>query len=94
MVDGTENYGLCVVSVSQTTGTLSKASPYNTGTCAGNSETNDVQGLTTTGENIITSTAPLGAGRAQIAVNGAISTSTPAHADYTDTLTFVATATF
>lgn len=94
MADGTENYGLCVVAVSQTTGTLSKASPYNSGSCAGNTETNDVQGLTTTGENIVTSTAPLGAGRAQIAVNGAISTSTPAHTDYTDTLTFVATATF
>lgn len=94
MADGTENYGLCVVSVAQTTGTLSKATPYNSGTCAGNSETNDVQALTTTGESIITSTAPLGAGRASIAVNGAISTSTPAHADYTDTLTFIATATF
>ena len=64
IADGTENYGLCVVSVAQTTGTLSKASPYNSGTCAGNSETNDVQGLTTTGESIVTSTAPLGAGRA------------------------------
>lgn len=91
---GTENYGLCVVSVTQSTGTLSKASPYNSGTCAGNSETNDIQGLTTTGENIVTSTAPLGAGRAQIAVNAAISSSTPAHTDYSDTLTFVATATF
>ena len=94
IADGTENYGLCVVSVTQSTGTLSKASPYNSGTCASNSETNDIQGLTTTGENIVTSTAPLGAGRAQIAVNAAISSGTPAHTDYTDTLTFVATATF
>lgn len=94
MADGTENYGLCVVSVAQTTGTLAKASPYDVGGCTGNTETNVVHGLTTTGENIVTSTAPLGAGRASIAVNGAISTSTPAHADYTDTLTFVATATF
>lgn len=95
IADGTENYGLCVVSVAQTTGTLSIASGYSGNTCAGNSETNDVEALSsTTPEAIVTSTAPLGAGRAQIAVNGAISSSTPAHADYTDTLTFIATATF
>jgi hypothetical protein len=94
MAGGTENYGLCVVNVTQSTGTLSKASPYNSGSCSGNTETNAIQGLTTTGENIVTSTAPLGAGRAQIAVNAAISSSTPAHTDYSDTLTFVATATF
>ncbi len=95
IADGTENYGLCVVSVAQTTGTLSIASGYSGNTCAGNSELNDVEALSsTTPEAIVTSTAPLGAGRAQIAVNGAISSSTPAHSDYTDTLTFIATATF
>ena len=94
IADGTENYGLCVISVTQTLGTLSKASPYDTGTCAADSETNDIQGLTTAGENIVSSTAPLSDGRAQVAVNAAISGITVAHADYTDTLTFVATATF
>jgi hypothetical protein len=95
MIDGTENYGLCVISVTQTTGTLAKASPYDTGSCAADTETNDIQGLTTTGENIInTSGAPIAAGRAQIAVNAAISGVTVAHSDYTDTLTFIATATF
>lgn len=94
IADGTENYGLCVISVAQTTGTLSKAAPYNTGTCAADSETNDIQGLTSTGENIVSSTAPLAAGRAQVAVNAAISGVTVAHSDYADTLTFVATATF
>ena len=94
IVDGTENYGLCVISVTQTTGTLSKASPYNTGTCAADSETNDIQGLTTTGENIVTTAAPIAAGRAQIAVNAAISGVTVAHADYADTLTFIAAGTF
>jgi hypothetical protein len=95
MIDGTENYGLCVMSVAQTTGTLAKASPYNTGSCATNTETNDIQGLTTTGENILnTSGAPIAGGHAEIAVNAAISGVTVAHSDYTDTLTFVATGTF
>lgn len=95
MADGTENYGLCVMSVTQTTGTLAKASPYNSGTCATNSETNDIQGLTTAGENILnTSAAPIAGAHAEIAVNAAISGVTIAHSDYTDTLTFIATGTF
>src|SRR3989344_9100722 len=51
MADGTENYGLCVAT-SGLTG-FSRASPYNTGSCAANTETNDIQGLTTAGENIL-----------------------------------------
>ncbi len=94
MVDGTENYGLCVISVTQTTGTLSKAAPYDTGSCAADTETNDIHELTTTGESIVSTTAPIAAGRAQIAVNAAISGVTVAHSDYSDTLTFVATGTF
>jgi hypothetical protein len=95
IVDGTENYGLCVISVTQTTGTLAKASPYNSGSCAADTETNDIQGLTTTGENIVnTTSAPISGGRAQVAVNAAISGVTVAHSDYTDALTFVATATY
>ena len=95
IVDGTENYGLCVISVTQTTGTLAKASPYNSGSCAADTETNDIQGLTTTGENIVnTTSAPIAGGRAQVAVNAAISGVTVAHSDYTDALTFVATATY
>jgi hypothetical protein len=95
MLDGTENYGLCVMSVTQSAGTLAKAAPYNAGACATNTETNDIQGLTTTGENILNSSgAPIAGGHAEIAVNAAISGVTVAHSDYTDTLTFVATGTF
>jgi hypothetical protein len=95
MADGTENYGLCVISVTQTSGALSKASPYNSGTCATNSETNDIQGLTTTGENILnTGAAPIAGGHAEISANAAVSGVTVAHSDYTDTLTFIATSTF
>ncbi len=95
MSAGTENYGLCVISVAQSAGTLSKASPYNSGSCATNSETNSIQGLTTTGENMLTSGgAAVSGGHAEIAVQGAVSGTTPAHSDYTDTLTFTITGTF
>ena len=93
MADGTENYGLCVI----TTGLsgFSRAAPYNSGACATNSETNAIQGLTPTGENILnSSTSPVYSAHAEISVNAAISNTTPAHADYTDTLTFIATGTF
>jgi hypothetical protein len=90
---GTENYGLCVI-----TATISgfiRVSPYNSDTCATNSHTNGVQGLTTTGENILSSNGTtLADGHAEVSVNAGISSSTPAHSDYTDTLTFIATATF
>lgn len=93
MSAGTENYGLCVM-----TATLSGfviASPYNSGTCATNSNTNDVQALTTTGENIInSSSSPVYSAHAEISVNAGVSGVTPAHNDYTDTLTFIATSTF
>lgn len=93
MADGTENYGLCVITA--TISGYSRATPYDSGSCATNSETNAVQGLTATGENILDSAgAPLVGGHAEISVNAAISGVTPAHPDYTDTLTFIATGTF
>lgn len=93
MADGTENYGLCVAT-SGLTG-FSRASPYNSGSCATNTETNDIQGLTTAGENIVNSGgAPVAGAQAEVIVNAAISTSTVAHNDYSDTLTFIATGTF
>ncbi len=93
MADGTENYGLCVIT--STLSGFSRASPYNSGACATNSESNAVQGLTTTGESIVTSsTSPVYDAHAEISVNAAISNITPAHSDYGDTLTFIATSTF
>ncbi len=92
MIDGTENYGLCVITAGLSGFTI--ATPYATNTCATNSETNDVEALTTTGENILSTTAPVSAAHAEISVNAAIAGTTVAHADYTDTLTFIATATF
>ncbi len=92
MIDGTENYGLCVITAGLSGFTI--ATPYASNTCATNSETNDVEALTTTGENILSTTAPVSAAHAEISVNAAISGTTVAHSDYTDTLTFIATATF
>jgi hypothetical protein len=92
MSSGTENYGLCVITASLSG--FTRSSPYNSGTCATNSNTNDIQGLTTTGESIVGTTGVLTDGHAEISVNASISNATPAHTDYTDTLTFIATGTF
>ena len=93
MADGTENYGLCVITVGLSG--FSRASPYDSGACATNSETNAIQGLTSTSENILnSSSSPVYNAHAEISVNAAISNITTAHSDYTDTITFIATSTF
>ncbi len=92
MADGTENYGLCVITAGLSG--FSRAAPYHSGTCATNNEINDVQGLTTEGESILSASGALSDAHAEISVNAAISATTPAHADYSDTLTFIATPTF
>jgi len=96
VVDGSENYGLCVVSVTESSGTgLEKAGGYTAGTCDADTEGNDVIALSTTPAAILNTTSdPIGGGRAQIAVQASIDGATIAHADYTDTLTFIATGTF
>jgi hypothetical protein len=93
MSAGTENYGLCVMTAGLTG--FSRATPYDSGTCATNTETNAIQGLTTTGENILTSGgSPVSNAHAEIGVQAAVSVSTPAHTDYGDILTFIVTPTF
>lgn len=93
MSAGNENYGLCVAT-SGLTG-FSRASPYDSGTCSLGSGSNAVKVLSTSPTNILNSGgAPLSGGHAEIVVNASISTTTPAHNDYTDELTFIATGTF
>jgi hypothetical protein len=93
--DNTENYGVCIVTTSAASGTFDDAGGYNGDTCAANSETNNVQALSTVPEDILdTDGAPIATGRAQIAVNASITIAQPAHNDYTDALTFIATGTF
>jgi hypothetical protein len=88
---GNANYGLCVAT--STLSGFSKSAGYTT-TCAAASGTNTIVGLTSTAADILTSSAPVAAGHAEIIVNAEISNATPAHTDYTDTLTFIATASF
>ncbi len=92
MASSVENYGLCVITSSLSG--FTRLSPYNTGTCATNNNTNDIQGLTNTGETIIGSAGVLVDGHAEISVNASISSSTPAKNDYSDTITFIVTPTF
>lgn len=93
MSSGTENYGLCVITA--TLVGFSRASPYDSGSCATNSNTNDVQGFTTGGENILNSTtSPVYDAHSEISVNAGISAVTPAHNDYADNITIIATSTF
>ena len=92
MAAGTPNYGLCVGTAALTG--FTRATGYVSDTCALGSATNQVRALSTTPTDIITSTAPVATGHAEIVVNAAISAATPAHTDYTDTLTFVASASF
>ena len=91
MVAGTENYGLCVASAALSG--FSRATAYNT-TCALSSSSNAVVGLTSTASDILTSSTPVSSAHAEIVVNAAIAGATPAHDDYTDTLTFIATSSY
>lgn len=93
MSAGTARYGLCVAT-SGLTG-FSRATGYSSDTCALSSGTNSVRALSTTPTDILNSGGgTLSGGHAEIVVNAAISTTTPAHSDYEDTLTFIATGTF
>jgi hypothetical protein len=93
MAAGTENYGLCVAT-SGLTG-FSRSSPYDSGSCALASGTNAVKALSSTPASIVDSGGlALTGGHAEVVVNGAISTVIPAHTDYADTLTFIATSTY
>ena len=92
--DGVENYGICSVTTSATTGTFTAVAPFAS-SCTGNTEGNTVGGFDGTAQTIYnTGGAAISVGRAMIAVQASIDTLTAAHNDYTDTLTFIATGTF
>ncbi len=93
MAAGTANYGLCVAT-SGLTG-FSRSTGYSSDTCALSSGTNGVRALSTTATSIVDSAgAALVSGHAEVVVNAAISNVSPAHNDYSDTLTFIMTGTF
>ncbi|HTK59938.1 MAG TPA: hypothetical protein VL283_01905, partial [Candidatus Baltobacteraceae bacterium] len=92
--DNVENYGICSVAESDAGGNLDDLAPFD-GACAGDTEGNTVGGFTGSFQPIYdTDLAPIGGGRAQIAVQASIGAGTASHNDYTDTLTFIATGTF
>lgn len=93
MSAGTARFGLCVATTGLTG--FSRAAGYSSDTCALSSGTNGVRALSTTPTDILNSGGSvLTNGHAEIVVNAGISTTTPAHSDYEDTLTFIATGTF
>lgn len=96
MVAGTANYGICANRNAATTGTLTKVAPFDQ-TCGTTPSSNTVGAVTTSAQTIYktgVTPAPIAGGRGEIMVNAAISAVTPAHTDYSDTLTFIATGTF
>lgn len=94
MAAGTENYGLCIATAGLVGWT--RGTGYVSDTCALSSGTNQIRALNTTPTAFLNSGgAPLAStAHAEVVVNAAISATTVAHSDYTDTLTFIATATF
>lgn len=94
MAAGTANYGICANRNAATTGTLTKVAPFAS-TCGTTPGSNSVGSLTTSAQTIYnTANAPIAGGRGEIMVDAAISGLTPAHSDYSDTLTFIATGTY
>lgn len=90
---GTAGYGLCVATLTENAGgPLVADAPFN-GSCS--STQHSVGGLDGSLQAIIDSSGePIAEGRAIVLVKAAVSSSTPSHNDYADTLTFIATAKF
>lgn len=92
------NYGLCVNTVtppSAATGTFSASAPYDSGTCAPGGTTNDVKALSAiTPTDLLSASGPVTSAVGEVIVNANAGVSTPAHSDYQDLLTFIATGTF
>lgn len=101
-----EGYGICVNKVGATTGTLETAN-FHQGTTLSATDTAATSttctssahkmptALTTTFQDILNShSGAIAVGRAEVFVKASISVTTAAHDDYSDTLTFRATATF
>ena len=100
LVSGTPGYGLCVGSGVGDTGkdttTPVSASPLAASPFASTCSTSahNVGGLTASAQNLWTLSPSSQNAFARIFLKAAISATTPAHNDYTDTLTFVASGTY
>jgi len=96
---GSEEFGLCVYTINETTGgPFVAASQYDStgGSCnLVNTGTQVVGRVETINTAILnTSTDPIEAGRAEILLKASITGATPGGADYAETLTFTAVGTF
>ncbi|MBU0625091.1 hypothetical protein KKF05_01980, partial [Patescibacteria group bacterium] len=91
---GVENYGWCVEYESESSGDdFSAQGVYANGTCT-QALGDTTEALSTATVNLFAVTAPVAAARGVLSGSAVISVLTEAHDDYTDTLTFIATATF
>lgn len=95
-----EAYGVCVASAGNGTptqtsleGTFVASGNFGT-TCSTTASASSVVGLNTTLTTILTSNGWIQAGKAQIRVGASVTSVTPAHADYSDTITLTAYGTF
>lgn len=97
---GTEGYGACVESSNQTSGTLNIDSDWDGSAGGGSGCDSTTHGVgdflaSNAFDTILdTNTSPISGGYGEVLVKAAISATTEAHDDYTDTLTFRATGTF
>jgi hypothetical protein len=95
MAVGTANYGLCIKSVTQTSGaTLTKGLSFPSATCTHTPTGNTVSAVTAAPQSILTASGPINSGVSEVDVDAENSVVTPAHTDYSDTLTLVGTSTF
>ena len=100
MAVGTANYGLCASDTRKgkdTTvpvgATPAAASPF-IASCAENTAAGSVGALTTSPQAVWAASGPVSNAYYNMIIKAEISGTTPAHNDYADTLTFVATGTF
>jgi cysteine-rich repeat protein len=96
LTGGTEGYGICVASATGTQdgGDTFAAQGNYAGTCTAGSYDVGALPADATPANLLIADGPISAGRSQVRVGASMSTATPAHPDYTDILTFLATGTF
>lgn len=96
LIAGTEEgFGVCVFSTGQDSdspSTFTKQSPYD-GTCT-KTTGHAVGQVSTSATGIMSASAELKAGTAEILVKVAIVVTTPGRPDYSETLTFIATGTY
>ncbi len=94
LTPGAAGFGICVANATQdgaSPTTFNPISPYAS-TCT--TSAHNVGLVSTTANTVLSSTGKLLGGQAEVFVKAAISNGTAAGSDYTDTLTFIGTATY